>query len=103
EPNRASMPTRRPPMTGTTITQGPSVFSAGERLAIDSVWKKKRLVKSRIRSSSSTADSVASRPITTASAAIHVRRALSAKSPRDADEVIARSRAGGGEDRMVDV
>src|SRR5665213_2980778 len=81
EPKRAISPTSSPPTTGTPITHAPRWLSAGERLAIDSVPKKNRLVKKRIRSSSSAAETVATPPMTAASAVMRSSRELSAKSP----------------------
>jgi hypothetical protein len=82
EPKRAISPTISPPMTGTAITHSPSVLSAGERLANDSVWKKNKLVKKRIRLSSTTAASVANAAMTTASAVVRKSVVSVAKSRR---------------------
>ncbi len=71
-----------PPITGTTMTQAPSVWVAGERSASEKVWKKKRFVKKRIRSSITRAATVLMAPMTIAMAVMRSRRALSAKSPR---------------------
>jgi hypothetical protein len=38
EPNRAIIPTTRPPITGTATTNSPSVFCDGEWFAADIVW-----------------------------------------------------------------
>ena len=64
------------------MTQAPSVLSAGERLANENVWKKNRLLKKRIRSSSTSAPTVASAPMTAAMPVMRSSRALTAKSPR---------------------
>ncbi len=82
EPKRAIRPTISPPSTGTAMTHSPSVLPAGERSASESAWKKNRLVKKRIRSSSTTAASVANAAMTTASAAVRNRVVSVAKSRR---------------------
>ncbi|SAL85087.1 hypothetical protein AWB67_06850 [Caballeronia terrestris] len=80
EPKRAISPTMSPPITGTTITQSPSVLSAGERSANEKLPKKKRLVNRWMRESSTNAASVATAPITAASAEMPGSRAFAAKS-----------------------
>lgn len=82
DPKRAISPTINPPMSGIATTQIPSVLVAGERSANDSVWKKNRLVKKRIRLSSTTAASVANAAMTTASAVVRNNVVSVAKSRR---------------------
>ncbi|MNR46784.1 hypothetical protein D3C85_1657990 [compost metagenome] len=65
-------------MTGTTITQAPSAWLAGERSAKEIVWKKNRLVKKRIRFTSTKAAPVLTAPIASAMPASMGRRPLAA-------------------------
>jgi hypothetical protein len=70
------------PMTGTTITQAPSVWAAGECGSVDKAWKKNRLVNTVIAFSKSQAVPVLSAPMTAAMAPIGSRRASPLKSRR---------------------
>src|SRR5581483_367400 len=73
-------PTIRPPSAGARMTQAPSVLSAGERAASESVWKKNRFVNRRIAASSSHAPSELRPPMASANSASSGKRGCAEKS-----------------------
>ncbi len=90
-PYRAIRPMSNAPMTGTAITNGPSVLSAGDAGPMPRRPKKKRFVKTLMSRSSTSATAAPMAPSTTAMPEISSRRGPTTKSPSRAAP--SRSRA----------
>src|SRR4029079_5032036 len=82
DPYRAITPMISAPITGTSTTIHPSVWSAGDTSAVLKRWKKNRLVKKLISLSSSQATNPQMNPIAVAISEMVMTRGVVVKSPR---------------------